>query len=82
MNAGLYGLAVVGVLASVIGAFYYLRIVKIMYFDEAQQPLDGAVAGDLRLILYGSAIVTVLFFLGLSPIYDTAAAAAASLIGA
>ena len=82
VNAGLYGLAVVGVLASVIGAFYYLRIVKIMYFDEAQQPLDGAVAGDLRLILYGSAIVTVLFFLGLSPIYDTAAAAAASLIGA
>ena len=82
LDAGLYGLAVVGVLSSVIGAFYYLRIVKIMYFDEAQQPLDGAVAGDLRLILYGSAIVTVLFFLGLSPIYDTAAAAAASLIGA
>ncbi|WP_420565626.1 NADH-quinone oxidoreductase subunit NuoN [Thalassobaculum sp.] len=82
LDAGLYGLAVVGVLASVIGAFYYLRIVKIMYFDEAQQPLDGAVAGDLRLILYGSAAVTVLFFLALSPIYDTAAAAAASLIGA
>ncbi|SDF10263.1 MULTISPECIES: NADH-quinone oxidoreductase subunit NuoN [Thalassobaculum] len=82
LDAGLYGLAVVGVLASVIGAFYYLRIVKIMYFDEAEQPLDGAVAGDLRLILYGSAVVTVLFFLGLSPIYDTAAAAAASLIGA
>ncbi|MDF1790630.1 MAG: NADH-quinone oxidoreductase subunit NuoN [Thalassobaculaceae bacterium] len=82
IDAGLYGLAIVGVLASVVGAFYYLRIVKIMYFDEAEQPLDGAVAGDLRLILYGSAVVTVLFFLILSPIYDTAAAAAASLIGA
>jgi len=34
INAGLYGLAVIGVLASVISAFYYLRIVKIMFFDE------------------------------------------------
>src|SRR3546814_12918885 len=34
IEAGLYVLAVVGVLTSVIGAFYYLRIVKLMYFDE------------------------------------------------
>ena len=34
IEAGLYALAVIGVLASVVGAYYYLRIVKIMYFDE------------------------------------------------
>ena len=34
VKAGLYPLAVIGVLASVVGAFYYLRIVKIMFFDE------------------------------------------------
>lgn len=82
IDAGLVGLAIVGVLASVVGAFYYLRIVKIMYFDEAEQPLDGAVSRDLRVILFGSAVVTVLFFLVLSPVYDSAAAAAASLLGA
>ena len=34
IQAGLYALAVIGVVASVVGAYYYLRIVKIMYFDE------------------------------------------------
>ena len=34
INAGLYALAVIGVLASVVGAYYYLRIIKIMWFDE------------------------------------------------
>src|SRR5262249_34727518 len=34
IKAGLYVLAVIGVLASVIGAYYYLAIVKVMYFDE------------------------------------------------
>ena len=36
IQAGLYALAVIGVVASVVGAYYYLRIVKIMYFDEPE----------------------------------------------
>ena len=36
IKAGLYTLAVIGVLASVVGAYYYLRIVKIMFFDDAK----------------------------------------------
>ena len=38
--AGLWPLALIGVLASVVGAYYYLRIVKIMYFDPAAEPFD------------------------------------------
>ena len=82
VKADLFGLAVIGVLASVVGAFYYLRIIKIMYFDDATQPLDGNVGGDLRAIVFGSAVITVLFLLALSPIYDQAQRAAASLIAA
>jgi NADH-quinone oxidoreductase subunit N len=82
VQAGLFGLAVIGVLASVVGAFYYLRIVKIMYFDEATTPLDGKIGGDLRAIVFGSAVITVLFLLALSPIYDQARLAAVSLLGA
>ena len=43
IQAGLYVLAVIGVLASVVGAYYYLRIIKIMYFDEpaARLRADG-----------------------------------------
>ena len=40
IKAGLYALAVIGVLASVVGAYYYLRIVKIMYFDEPAAPFE------------------------------------------
>ena len=53
IQSGLYALAVIGVVASVVGAYYYLRIVKIMYFDEPEgafEPLPaelGAVLGDL-----------------------------------
>lgn len=82
VNAGLFGLAVIGVLASVVGAFYYLRIIKIMYFDDATQPLDLKVPGDLRAIVFGSAVITLLFLLVLSPIYDQAKQAAISLLGA
>ena len=54
IQAGLYALAVIGVVASVVGAYYYLRIVKIMFFDEpagAFEPLPvelGAVLGVSR----------------------------------
>lgn len=82
VEAGLIVLAVIGVLTSVIGAFYYLRIVKIMYFDDAAEPLDPGVSTDLRVILYGSAVVTLFFFLVLSPVYNSAQTAAASLVGA
>ncbi len=50
INAGLYALAVIGVLASVVGAYYYLRIIKIMWFDE---PVGGflPMSGELRFVL-------------------------------
>ncbi len=60
IEARLYTLAVVGVLASVVGAFYYLRIIKIMYFDE---PADrfAPMAPNLKIML-GLAGVFVLFY--------------------
>jgi hypothetical protein len=38
INAELYALAIIGVLASVVGAYYYLRIIKIMWFDKPWRP--------------------------------------------
>ena len=60
INAHLYTLAVIGVLTSVVGAYYYLRIIKIMWFDEpagAFQPM----AGELRVVL-GLSGAFVLFY--------------------
>ena len=60
IQAGLYPLAVIGVLASVVGAYYYLRIIKVMYFDEpAGEFVPMAV--ELRVVLGISGAFILLF---------------------
>ncbi|MGH6676209.1 MAG: NADH-quinone oxidoreductase subunit N, partial [Xanthobacteraceae bacterium] len=78
IKAGLYVLAVIGVLSSVIGAYYYLSIVKIMYFDEA---IEGfyAMPVELRVVLGVSGLFNILFFLYPGPLIDAASVAARSL---
>ena len=51
INAGLYWLAVIGILSSVVGAYYYLRIVKLMYFDDPVERAPIEARGDARAIL-------------------------------
>lgn len=80
IEAQLYTLAIIGVVASVVGAFYYLRIVKIMYFDEAADPFDRPLGRGLGGVVAITSLVTLLFFFVLSPVLDRAAAAAASLL--
>jgi NADH-quinone oxidoreductase subunit N len=79
VNAELYGLAVVGVLASVVGAYYYVRIVKVMYFDEPVEALDRPVGREVTVVLAASGIITALFFAYPAPILSGAQAAAAAL---
>lgn len=75
IEADLYGLAVVGVLASVIGAFYYLRIVKIMYFDEEKAPFE-AMPMELRVIMTIAGLFVMGFILIAGPIGEIAETAA------
>jgi len=80
IEAQMYTLAIIGVVASVVGAFYYLRIVKIMYFDEAAEPFDMPLGKSLGGVVTITSLITLLFFFFLSPVLDGAAAAAAALI--
>lgn len=78
INAGLYTLAVIGVVASVIGAYYYLRIVKLMFFDDPRERMLEVpkVAG----VVMGLAGFLVLFYVVYpAPLLDAAAEAAKSL---
>ena len=79
IEAQMYILAFIGVVASVVGAFYYLRIVKIMYFDEAVEPFDMPLGKSLCGVITITSIITLLFFFFLSPVLDGAAKAAAAL---
>jgi NADH-quinone oxidoreductase subunit N len=78
IKAGLFTLAVIGVLTSVVGAYYYLVIVKIMYFDE---PAPGfrPMPGELRAVLGVAGLFNLLFFVYPAPLIDAATAAAKSL---
>lgn len=81
IKAGLYPLAVIGVVASVIGAFYYLRIIKIMFFDEAAAPFER-VETKAFAVMSLSAIFVAAFVLPMigGSLVDAATAAAAVIM--
>ena len=79
INAGLYWLAVIGLLTSVVGAFYYLRIVKLMYFDEARESFDSPIDKELVAVIAFCSILVGLFFAYPTPMIKGAAVAAETL---
>jgi NADH-quinone oxidoreductase subunit N len=80
IQAGLIWPAILGVLASAIGLVYYLRLVKIMYFDEPAAALDGDMAMGSRAILIVSGAVALLFIFAASPVITAADVAAKALL--
>ncbi|MGY3493617.1 NADH-quinone oxidoreductase subunit NuoN [Bradyrhizobium sp. USDA 4502] len=78
IKANLFTLAVIGVLTSVVGAFYYLSIVKVMYFDQPLGKLDP-VRVELRTVLAVAGIFNIFYFAYPSPLVSVATAAAKSL---
>ena len=78
VKAGLWALAILGVIASVVGAYYYLRIVKIMYFDEPAEKFDGADM-ELAWVAYASLAFVLGFIVFAQPLVALAAGAAKSL---
>jgi NADH-quinone oxidoreductase subunit N len=79
VQAGMWTLAIIGVLTSVIGAYYYLRVIKVMYFDDAQPAFDARPA-SLSFVAWTTALVTTFFFIVPAPIVTAAEAAAKALI--
>ena len=80
VDQGLVSLAVAGILGTVVGAYYYLRIIKIMYFDESASPLVRVRAPvESFLILVAALIVSPLGYLLIGPLGRMADRAAGSL---
>ena len=79
VSSGFYVLAVLGILASVVAAYYYLRIIKVMFFDEATEPFDDTLNFERRVILVLSIGFIMGFIIYPNMILDVAASAAGSL---
>ncbi len=80
VNAGLFWLAVAAVVTSVIGAYYYIKIVKVMYFDEPAKALSPAGSPLVIAATVIGVAVTLGFFLLPSPLVNAALAAAQALV--
>ncbi len=80
VQSGFWTLAVIGVLTSVVSAYYYLRIVKVMYFDAEVGALDTPAPG-VAMVMAGTGLATMLFFLFPAPLLAAAQAAVAALLG-
>jgi NADH-quinone oxidoreductase subunit N len=78
IQAGLFTLAVIGVITSVVGAYYYLTIIKIMYFDEPA-PRFEPMPYELRAVLAVTGLFNLLFFVYPAPLVEAANTAARSL---
>lgn len=78
-HAGLYGLIAVGAVSAVVGAFYYLRIVKVAYFD-APAPAFDRPAPSVSFVSIAMGLATALFLIGLGPVSAAAQAAAQALV--
>lgn len=83
IDRDMFGLAVLGVLASVVGAYYYLRIVKTIYFDEPLAPVAPRLSAVNGTMLAASALLlSPLGWLALAPLTAAAQAAARVLFPA
>jgi NADH-quinone oxidoreductase subunit N len=80
VQSGMWALAVIGVLTSVVGAYYYIRVIKVMYFDAAEEAFDPRPA-SLSMLAAVSGLFTTLFFVFPAPIVGAAEAAAKVLFG-
>jgi NADH-quinone oxidoreductase subunit N len=80
IQAGLVPLAVIGVLTSVIGAFYYLRVIKVMYFDAGDPEFDKTATG-VRFVMAVGALASGLFVFLPGPLLAAASQAARALMG-
>ncbi len=78
IKAGLYALAVIGVVTSVVGAYYYLAIVKVMYFDEPVQRFEP-MPQELKVVLGVTGLFVLFYFVYPAPLVAAAEAAARSL---
>jgi len=67
----MYALAIIGLLTTVVSAFYYLRIIKVIYFDKPKKPFEESYDWGLKISLILSSILILIYFIYPSILVDT-----------
>ncbi len=80
VDAGMWTLAIIGVLTSVVSCFYYLRIIKVMFFDPSEAPFDTR-SRPISFVALSTGVFTLMFFVFPAPFLGAANQAAKALFG-
>ena len=72
MDSQLYLLALIGGAASFAFAISYLRVVKVIYFEDLIEPFDTNTSGELNIVMFGSVVLLILFFIFPNPLISSA----------
>ena len=80
VDQGLWPLAVIGVLTSVVAAFYYVRLVMLMINGKPGEPFEKTMGGELRVVLAGTMVFSLAMMLVPGLLVDWAGTAAAALV--
>lgn len=80
LNAGLFWLALIGAISSVVGAYYYIRIIKVMYFDEPVAGFDQPAEASLSTTVVATSVLTLAGVILMGPLGMLAKMAADSLL--
>ena len=70
IESKMYTLAIIGLLTTVVSAFYYLRIIKIIYFDKSKKPFEESYDWGLKIPLIISSVLTLIYFVYPSILID------------
>jgi len=70
IESNMYPLAIIGLLTTVVSAFYYIRIIKVIYFDKPRKSFDSTYDWGLKTILYGSCLLILIYFIYPSMLID------------
>ena len=80
VDAGMWTLAIIGVLTSVVSCFYYLRIIKVMFFDPSAAAFDAR-SRSVSFVALSTGVFTLMFFVFPAPFLGAATQAAKALFG-
>ena len=62
IESKMYTLAIIGLLSTVVSAFYYIRIIKVIYFDKPKKPFDESYDWGLKITLFLSSLLVLIYF--------------------
>lgn len=72
LSAKLYWLSIIGIISSVVATYYYLKIIKVMYFDDVMEAIDNEAYKEIKVTMFVATLFNIIFFLAPTSLINSA----------